>query len=193
MIACQGTTQAPDRTDSAIARTRSGTWPSAGKDCVRTATGAGAERLGSGRCGWPEVGERAGPGRGRGPAVADGPKWVKGGWNGRGRPSRAEQHQLAGWHWFATGRHASPYSRRNAPRGRRWPLTSVNGPGAPVGRRADRAQQSYGADEAQKAQRNHNETSASLVTELNIIRMLALTNNCLATNAKHNRHAEQRY
>jgi len=80
---------------------------------------------------------------------------------------------------------------------RRWqarsapPLTSGAAPAARVGEPADWAQRRHDAHEAQTAQRNHDALSASLITELNIIRMLALTSNCLATNAKHNCHAEQ--
>ena len=64
--------------------------------------------------------------------------------------------------------------------------------GTAVDGRTGWAHRVHDAHESQTAQRNHNATSASLVTELNIIRMLALTSNCSATNVKHNRHAEQR-
>ena len=64
--------------------------------------------------------------------------------------------------------------------------------GTAVAGRAGWAHRLHDAHETQAPQRNHNATSASLVTELNNIRMLALTSNCLATNVKHNRHAEQR-
>jgi hypothetical protein len=58
--------------------------------------------------------------------------------------------------------------------------------------RGGRAHRLHDALETRTPQRNHNATSASLVTELNIMRMLTLTSNCSATNGKHNRHAEQR-
>jgi hypothetical protein len=61
----------------------------------------------------------------------------------------------------------------------------------PAGTPADRAQRTQRALEAQTTRHDHNVTFASSVTKLNIISMLALTNNCLATNVKHNRHAVQ--
>jgi len=64
--------------------------------------------------------------------------------------------------------------------------------GTAVDGRAGWTHRVHDAHATQTAQRNHSATSASLVTELNIIRMLALTSNCSATNVKHNRHAEQR-
>jgi hypothetical protein len=64
--------------------------------------------------------------------------------------------------------------------------------GPPVGTPADRAQRTRGTQGAQPTRHDHNVTLASSVTKLNIISMLALTNNCLATNVKHNRHAVQR-
>jgi hypothetical protein len=63
--------------------------------------------------------------------------------------------------------------------------------GPPVGGPADRAQRTQRAHGAQTTRHDHNVTLASSVTKFNNISMLALTNNCLATNAKHNRHAVQ--
>ena len=63
--------------------------------------------------------------------------------------------------------------------------------GPPVDPPADQAQRTQRAHEAQTTRHDHNVTLASSVTKFNIISMLTLTNNCLATNAKHNRHAVQ--
>src|SRR5258708_23991819 len=63
--------------------------------------------------------------------------------------------------------------------------------GPPVGPPADRAQRTQRSHGAQTTRHDHNVTLASSVTKFNNISMLALTNNCLATNAKHNRHAVQ--
>lgn len=63
--------------------------------------------------------------------------------------------------------------------------------GLPVGTPADRAQRTQSTHEAQTTRHDHDATFASSVTKLNIISMLALTNNCLATNAKQHRHALQ--
>src|ERR1700761_1296689 len=54
---------------------------------------------------------------------------------------------------------------------------------------AGRAQAAHDAQLTPGPRRNHSATSASLLTESNIMRMLALTSNCWATNGKHNRHA----
>src|ERR1700760_4054718 len=54
---------------------------------------------------------------------------------------------------------------------------------------AGRAQAAHDAQLTPGPRRNHSATSASLLTESNIMRMLALTSNCWATNGKQNRHA----